>query len=155
MKPAKLATRQRSGSLDVIVTGLPSDAHTWNLVFIQLMLEDLGHRVVNLGPCVPEHEIIESCCKHQPDLLVISSVNGHGSHDAKPLIGALRSRWELSTLPVVIGGKLGIHGDGQERQARELMAAGYDAVFQDGVELASFEAFVGALPMGPLREVAR
>ncbi|MEU5809322.1 MULTISPECIES: cobalamin B12-binding domain-containing protein [unclassified Streptomyces] len=151
MKPAELATCNRPASLDVVVTGLPSDAHTWNLVFIQLVLEDLGHGVVNLGPCIPEDEIVESCAKYQPDLLVVSSVNGHGFNDARPLIGALRSRPELDGMPVVIGGKLGVSGDRQEEQAQELMAAGFDAVFQEGVELASFEAFVGSLN----REVVR
>ncbi|MEU6465438.1 cobalamin-dependent protein [Streptomyces sp. NPDC046976] len=151
MKPAELATCDRAASLEVIVTGLASDAHTWNLVFIQLLLEDLGHEVVNLGPCVPEEEIVGSCAKHQPDLLVISSVNGHGFQDAKPLIGALRARPDLDGLPVVIGGKLGISEDRQEERALELVAAGFDAVFQEGVDLASFEAFVGALP----KEVTR
>ncbi|WP_406475070.1 cobalamin B12-binding domain-containing protein [Streptomyces sp. NBC_01615] len=148
MKPAEWAARHRSGPLDVVVTGLPSDAHTWNLVFIQLLLEDLGHKVVNLGPCVPEDEIVESCCKFQPDLLVVSSVNGHGFNDARPLIGAIRSRWELAGLPAVIGGKLGVGGaaaDEHVEQAGELMAAGFDAVFQEGVGLAVFESFVGSL----------
>ncbi|MFD5075696.1 cobalamin B12-binding domain-containing protein [Streptomyces sp. NPDC058371] len=145
MKPAEWAARHRSGPLDVVVTGLPSDAHTWNLVFIQLLLEDLGHKVVNLGPCIPEDEIVESCCKFQPDLLVVSSVNGHGFNDARPLITSVRSRWELAGLPAVIGGKLGVSGGGQEEQAAELMAAGFDAVFQEGVDFAAFESFVGSL----------
>ena len=147
MKPAELATPIRSGPLDVVVTGLPSDSHTWNLVFIQLVLEDLGHRVTNLGPCVPEDEIVESCCEHDPDLLVVSSVNGHGFQDAKPLIGALRSRPELAGLPAVIGGKLGVAG-GQEDQARDLMRAGFDAVFQDSADMTAFESYVRALPVG-------
>jgi methylaspartate mutase sigma subunit len=144
MKPVEWADRPRSGSLDVVVTGLPSDAHTWNLVFIQMLLEDLGHKVVNLGPCVPQDEIVESCCKSEPDLLVISSVNGHGYNDARPLIEAVRSRWELADLPVVIGGKLGIAG--QEREwTGELMRAGFDAVFQDGTGLDPFTSYVGSL----------
>ncbi|MFI5754890.1 cobalamin B12-binding domain-containing protein [Streptomyces sp. NPDC051569] len=148
-----MTTRHRYGPLDVVVTGLPSDAHTWNLVFIQLLIEDLGHTVVNLGPCIPEDEIVESCCKHQPDLLVVSTVNGHGFHDARPLIGALRSRWELAGLPVVIGGKLGVAGGegGEEGQARDLLAAGFDAVFEESVGLASFEAFVGSLSREAVR----
>ncbi|MGW7824590.1 cobalamin B12-binding domain-containing protein [Streptomyces puniciscabiei] len=142
------ADRPRSGPLDVIVTGLPSDAHTWNLVFIQLLLEDLGHKVVNLGPCVPQDEIVESCCKFEPDLLVVSSVNGHGFNDARPLIEAVRSRWELAGLPAVIGGKLGV-GGGEREQAGELMRAGFDAVFRDGTGdepgFAAFTSFVGSL----------
>ncbi|MYV56183.1 cobalamin-dependent protein [Streptomyces sp. SID3212] len=150
MKPAEWAARHRSGPLDVVVTGLPSDAHTWNLIYIQLLLEDLGHTVVNLGSCVPEDEIVESCCKFQPDLLVVSSVNGHGFNDAGPLIGAIRSRWELAGLPAVIGGKLGVSG-GRQDQTDELMSAGFDAVFQDGVNIAAFESYVGSLS----REVER
>ncbi|MFG2675182.1 cobalamin B12-binding domain-containing protein [Streptomyces sp. DT20] len=150
MKPAEWAARHRSGPLDVVVTGLPSDAHTWNLIYIQLLLEDLGHKVVNLGSCVPEDEIVESCCKFQPDLLVVSSVNGHGFNDARPLIGAIRSRWELTGLPAVIGGKLGVAGGGQ-KEADVLRRAGFDAVFQDGVDLTAFESYVGSLP----REVER
>jgi methylaspartate mutase sigma subunit len=144
MKPVERADRPRSGPLDVVVTGLPSDAHTWNLVFIQLLLEDLGHNVVNLGPCVPQDEIVESCCKFEPDLLVVSSVNGHGFNDARPLIEAVRSRWELAGLPSVIGGKLGV-GGGDQEQAAELMRAGFDAVFQDGTGIAAFESFIGSL----------
>ncbi|MFB6816772.1 cobalamin B12-binding domain-containing protein [Streptomyces sp. NPDC056347] len=110
-----------------------------------MLLEDLGHKVVNLGSCVPEDEIVESCCKFQPDLLVVSSVNGHGFHDAEPLIGAIRSRWELTGLPTVIGGKLGVAGNGEE-EADALMRAGFDAVFQDGVDIAAFESYVDSLP---------
>ncbi|WP_237531248.1 cobalamin-dependent protein [Streptomyces sp. SID3212] len=115
-----------------------------------MLLEDLGHTVVNLGSCVPEDEIVESCCKFQPDLLVVSSVNGHGFNDAGPLIGAIRSRWELAGLPAVIGGKLGVSG-GRQDQTDELMSAGFDAVFQDGVNIAAFESYVGSLS----REVER
>ncbi|MFJ1596423.1 cobalamin B12-binding domain-containing protein [Streptomyces sp. NPDC088261] len=115
-----------------------------------MLLEDLGHTVVNLGSCVPEDEIVESCCKFQPDLLVVSSVNGHGFNDARPLIGAIRSRWELAGLPAVIGGKLGVSG-GRQDQTDALMSAGFDAVFQDGVNIAAFESYVGSLS----REVER
>lgn len=146
MQPVELASRDRSGPLDVVVTGLPSDAHTWNLVFIQLLLEDLGHHVVNLGPCVPQDEIVESCCKFQPDLLVVSSVNGHGFHDAEHLVRALRQRWELVRLPAVIGGKLGVHGAaGRTESGGRLLRAGFDAVFQEDGNLDAFEAYVTTL----------
>ncbi|MGW1934138.1 cobalamin B12-binding domain-containing protein [Streptomyces sp. NPDC001919] len=162
MQTAEWASRERSGPLDVVVTGLPSDAHTWNLVFIQLLIEDLGHHVVNLGPCVPQDEIVESCGKYQPDLLVVSTVNGHGFQDAEQLIRAIRSRWELAGLPAVIGGKLGVLGAEQRAgHGRRLREAGFDAVFQDGPEqgedegLGAFAAFVARLdaergPFAPL-----
>lgn len=64
--------------LDVLVTGLSSDAHTWNLVYLELLLEELGCRVTNLGACVPDATIVRECVTRRPDLLVIGSLNGHG-----------------------------------------------------------------------------
>ena len=37
----------------VLLTGASSDAHTWNLVFLQLLIAEHGFRVTNLGPAVP------------------------------------------------------------------------------------------------------
>jgi methylaspartate mutase sigma subunit len=59
----------------VVVSGLASDAHTWNLVYLQLVIEELGYRVVNLGPCVPDDVLVEECRRIDPVLLVIGSVN--------------------------------------------------------------------------------
>ncbi|WP_395367070.1 cobalamin B12-binding domain-containing protein [Streptomyces sp. YH02] len=147
------ATRRKTEALEVCVTGLSSDAHTWNLVFLQLLLEDLGHRVINLGPCMPDSEIVEACRRDSPDLLVVSTVNGHGFNAAGPLIAALRARRELSELPVVIGGKLGITDSGQQQRVNDLIDAGYNAVFEEGAGLASFESFIGTLPAGGQRGI--
>ncbi|MGQ4416103.1 methylaspartate mutase, partial [Streptomyces sp. SAS_269] len=38
------------GTPVVVVSSLASDAHTWNLVFLQLLIEESGFDVVNLGP---------------------------------------------------------------------------------------------------------
>ncbi len=138
--------RERTPGLDVVVTSLASDAHTWNLVYLQLVLEELGHRVTNLGACVPDELLITECVRRDPDLVVVSSVNGHGCHDGLRLIGALRAR---SGATVVIGGKLGTGGvDGARERAARLTAAGYDAVFEDGTGMAAFRAFLARLQAG-------
>lgn len=134
-----------SASLDVCVTGLSSDSHTWNLLFIQLLLEDLGHKVVNLGACVPDGEIVQFCAERKPQLLVISTVNGHGFHAAGSLIRALRDDPASSDVPVVIGGKLGMSGTWRDDMADELISAGYSAVFDESVGLTPFKSFVTSL----------
>lgn len=128
--------RVRPPGLSVVVSSVASDSHTWNLVFLQLALEELGHRVVNLGACVPDDLLVGECQRLLPDLVVISSVNGHGVHDGTRLIGRIRACPELATTPVVIGGKLGITGSGGREIRDRLLAAGYDAVYDDraGVE---------------------
>jgi len=125
-----------------------SDAHTWNLVYLQLVLEELGHRVLNLGACVPDDLVVSECLRIRPALVVVSSVNGHGHRDGTRLIGRIRASPELARTPVVIGGKLGIDGsDGRDR-AESLRSSGFDAVFERDAGTDSFVSFVAQLSVG-------
>lgn len=124
----------------VILSTVSSDSHTWNLVFLQLLLEEIGCTVINLGACVPDDIIIESVRLHTPDALVISSVNGHGHIDGARLISRLRADLEpaVADVPAVIGGKLGINGVADDQIAGKLLAAGFNAVFTDSADLSQF-----------------
>ncbi|MGQ4389089.1 cobalamin B12-binding domain-containing protein [Streptomyces sp. SAS_270] len=131
----------------VIVTSLASDSHTWNLVFLQLLIEECGYEVVNLGPCVPDDLLVSECHALEPDMVVISSVNGHGYQDGLRVIGQLRALAPLAATPIVIGGKLGTDGDQMAARAAELTAAGFDSVFEDGQDpVSAFRGFLSALP---------
>jgi methylaspartate mutase sigma subunit len=128
-------------SLTVVLSSLSSDAHTWNLIFLQLLLEEMGHRVVNLGSCVPDDLLVAECLRHRPDAVVISTVNGHGHIDGLRAIGRLRAEAPLAGTPVIIGGKLTVDGDAG-RVAGELLAAGYDTVYDDGSPVADFRRHI-------------
>jgi methylaspartate mutase sigma subunit len=133
---------------DIIVSSLSSDSHTWNLIYLQLVLEELGYRVHNLGACVPEKLLVEQCVRRRPDLLVLSSVNGHGYQDGLRAIRRLRAEPGLHGLPVVIGGKLGTAGP-DLACIEQLIEAGFDGVFENGPgSLDSFRSFVRELPAG-------
>jgi methylaspartate mutase sigma subunit len=134
----------------VVVSSLVSDAHTWNLVFLQLLLEESGLAVVNLGPCVPPELLVATCRDLRPLLVVLSSVNGHGYQDGLRAIRALRSEPELAGTPVVIGGKLGVSAEGRTQHAEHLLAAGYDAVYDDAQPADGFRELVRSLAVtGP------
>ncbi|MEV4643127.1 cobalamin-dependent protein [Actinoplanes sp. NPDC049548] len=140
-----LPSLQKERGLRVVLTSMESDSHTWNLVFLQLVLEELGHRVTNLGACVPDQVLVDRCRLPPPDLIVISSVNGHGYNDGMRLIRMLRSQSELAVTPIVIGGKLGIGGADDLRYSGALLAAGFDAVFQDTAGIESFRSYARSL----------
>jgi N-dimethylarginine dimethylaminohydrolase/methylmalonyl-CoA mutase cobalamin-binding subunit len=143
--PAELAPPAEAGGLSVVVTSVASDSHNWNLVYLELALFELGHQVVNLGPCVPEELLVSECLRVRPDLIVVSSVNGHGFIDGMQLIGRIRACQELAATPVVIGGKLGIAGPAGRESRDQLVAAGFDAVFDDGTGMAAFRTFTERL----------
>jgi methylaspartate mutase sigma subunit len=136
----------RGGSLTFLLCSVPSDSHMWNLVALQLLIEEMGHRVVNLGACTAVPLVIEASRAERPDCVVVSTVNGLGRVDAAQLITALRAEPDLAAIPVVIGGKLGLRGDRDTDPTAELRRLGYDGVFPVGASaepaLAGFRAFV-------------
>jgi methylmalonyl-CoA mutase cobalamin-binding subunit len=115
----------------VLLSTVSSDSHTWNLVFLELLLAEHGYRVINLGPCVPDDLLVHSARRHRPDAVVISTVNGHGYLDGDRLIRTLRQEPDLADLPVMIGGKLGIAAESDDSRVNDLIAAGFTAVFTD------------------------
>ncbi|HEX6355798.1 cobalamin B12-binding domain-containing protein [Actinophytocola sp.] len=142
----EVVTPRPGCGLDVIVSGLASDAHTWNLVYLQMFLEERGHRVRNLGGCVPDDMLVAECVRTDPELVVIGTVNGHGWQDGERAIRALRARPELAATRVVIGGKLGIDGPRGVSHSARLRDAGFDAVFEDHLGIAPFRSYVDQLP---------
>lgn len=111
-----------------VLAGTPSDSHTWNLLFVQLLLEENGWTVNNLGACVPPAMLVDESLRTAPDLIVLSTVNGHGAQDARRVIAALRAEPALAEVPVSIGGKLCVSEDRSREAASGLLAAGFDAV---------------------------
>jgi methylaspartate mutase sigma subunit len=133
----------------IVVSSLKSDAHTWNLVFLQLLIEEAGFEVVNLGPCVPTDLLVSASLELLPRAIVLSSVNGHGYHDALPAIAALRARPALAGTPVIIGGKLGVGAEDRSALAEHLLASGFDAVYDDTQETGGFRELLAAMTAPP------
>jgi methylaspartate mutase sigma subunit len=117
----------------------------WNLVFLQLLIEELGHRVLNLGACVPEALLVEECRDARPGLIVVSSVNGHGVNDGVRLAPLVRECPELARTPLVIGGKLGVDGAGNGSGRAALERAGFDRVYDES-DVPAFRDYLAALP---------
>ncbi|MCP9945759.1 cobalamin-dependent protein [Streptomyces somaliensis] len=130
----------------VLVSSVSSDSHTWNLVFLQLLLEEMGHEVTNIGSCVPDELLVEECRRVRPELVVISSVNGHGALDGARAVRRLREQPDLRDVRVVIGGKLGVRGAEAGTYGPELVAAGFDAVFEDAAGVAEFRRYLAQAP---------
>ncbi|MDQ1616319.1 MAG: methylaspartate mutase sigma subunit, partial [Actinomycetota bacterium] len=90
-------------------------------------------------------EVVAHCRTALPDLIVFSSVNGHGVQDGMRVVAAVRGCPDLIGTPVVIGGKLDTVG-GHPTVADQLLAAGFDRVFPEGAALSAFRSFVAQVP---------
>lgn len=124
-----------------LLTTVPSDSHSWNLVFMEFLLNDLGYKVENLGPNTPMDEVVSRLNQHGSAIVVVSTVNGHGYLEGAEL--ARRIRAETDHLDgLYIGGKICTENDPLTiaRHSETLKTAGFDEVFDDSVAN-SFDAF--------------
>ncbi|WP_400193671.1 cobalamin B12-binding domain-containing protein [Hymenobacter sp. B81] len=126
----------------ILLTTVPSDAHNWNLIFMQLLLEESGFTVVNLGPCVPPALLAEAGRAHQPDAVVVSTINGHGFIEGKALIEEARREPALAETPFFIGGKLSTDATLSHLYALELEQAGYFKAFGSDAALQEFAHYL-------------
>lgn len=128
-----------------LLTTIPSDSHFWNLIFLQMYLEEAGWSVTTLGSCVPIETVAREVETDAYDLVVVSTVNGHG------YLEGIELGWKLADLSlgerpkIVIGGKLGLDNEIKHEQVKSLAAAGFDAVFQGPSAIATFDAFLEKL----------
>jgi methylaspartate mutase sigma subunit len=141
--------RSEPFSATAVLCTIPSDSHTGNLVYLHLLLEEYGFLVVNLGACTPAEEIEAAIVCHAPELVVISTVNGHGMIEGRTIVQRLR---QLGDWPIVIGGNLGLTGD-HERHVSTLLGAGYSAVFTGANSVDDFCAYLTSIP--PIRQPCR
>ena len=128
----------------VLLSTVASDAHTWNLVYLQLFMQEQGYSVINLGPCVPHAETVRAVATHRPELVVISSINGHGMRQGKELLALLRRALPESRPAIVIGGKLTTSEAERDAARAELLEAQFDAVFQGENSIDEFRAWLPA-----------
>ncbi|GGZ22742.1 hypothetical protein GCM10010300_77940 [Streptomyces olivaceoviridis] len=129
-----------------VLTTIASDSHTWNLLFLQLLLEEQGWEVTNLGACVPVDVLVEEAAARTPDLIVVSTVNGHGAEEAPGLARAVRAVPALAEVPLVVGGKLDTSGSTGPDVHAALTDAGFDAVLTGASAVPGLLALLDGLP---------
>lgn len=127
-----------------LISSVESDSHMWNLVYMQLFLEEKGFTVNNLGCCVPADIVIDTAQQSNPDLVLISSVNGHGFSQGKELMEKAANKFTRKRPKMVIGGKLSVQASDNAEIERQLQSAGYDGVFTGDNATQTFSDWLAA-----------
>jgi len=125
-------------SKTAVLATVPSDCHSWNLVFMQLLLSEMGYFVVNLGVCVPYNLVVEKCIEHDPSALIISTINGHGYIEGVELAKRIRRVTNLTNMHLAIGGKINTDPARGQTDENELLKAGFNVVYRDSRSLSQF-----------------
>ena len=126
----------------VLITTIPSDSHTWNLMYMRLLVAEHGAAVDCLGGCVPYTHTADQVVAQKPDLVIVSTVNGHGSQQGGELLHIARDRLGASTPPFVIGGQIAVETARYPVAAEALIRAGYERVFYRESAIPAFNRFM-------------
>ncbi|MFJ4713611.1 cobalamin B12-binding domain-containing protein [Streptomyces sp. NPDC088785] len=114
----------------IIIGTVASDSHMWNLVYLDLALRELGCTTQVLPVCTQAAHYLDAARAQAPDLVLVSTVNGHGVSDAVRLADRLRTAPELASVPFAVGGKLTTSGRLPDDDQARLDDAGYAFVEQ-------------------------
>ncbi|WP_340124100.1 cobalamin B12-binding domain-containing protein [Methylobacter svalbardensis] len=125
-----------------LLTTIESDSHTWNLVYLQRFIHEHGGLAKILGCCVSPGETVNAIKGFRPDLVVVSSVNGHGFHQGRELIANAVQALGAYRPVFVVGGKLTTVEEDNKWIRVDLQEAGYDRVFVGKSAIDDFTLFL-------------
>lgn len=130
----------------VLLAGPPADAHTWNLIYLELLLQENGFCVTNLGPNVAHALLFETLTQKPHDLVVMSCLNGSVKQEGLALMEERSSRTRGGEI-FVIGGALQEQEDINGTQ-RALMQAGFLDAFLNESDPSRFVRFLSYFKEG-------
>lgn len=125
-----------------ILASTPDDSHQWNLHGVEMELKERNIEVINLGPLTPCKVIAETVRDRHPDLLVVSTVNGHGVHSMLEVLRTLEEYQVKRSIRIVIGGLLTTDPEKTKTAISTLMSAGCSGVFSGPEAWSSFDEFL-------------
>jgi methylaspartate mutase sigma subunit len=110
-----------------------ADVHVVGNQILDFAFNNAGFKVVNLGVMVSQKEFIEAAIEADADIIVVSSLYGHGEIDCR----GLREKCEeagLKDIKLYVGGNLVVGKSDFETVKEEFLQMGYDRVYPPGTD---------------------
>ncbi len=115
-----------------IVTGvIGADVHAVGNKILAFALREAGFKVINLGVMVSQEEYIEAAIETNADVILVSSLYGHGEIDCH----GLRQKCDeagLKEIPLLAGGNLVVGKQNFEDVEKRFLAMGFTRVYPPG-----------------------
>ena len=115
----------------MILGVIGSDVHAVGNQILYRAFTDAGFNVVNLGVMVSQEEFIEAAVEANADVIVVSSLYGHGELDCR----GLREKCDeagLKNILLYVGGNIVVGNQPFDEVEKRFKDMGYDRVFGPG-----------------------
>ncbi len=118
-----------------IVTGvIGADVHAVGNKILSYALQDAGFNVINLGVMVSQEEFIEAALETNADVIVVSSLYGHGEIDCNGLRGKCDEAG-LKNIPLLVGGNLVVGKQDFTEVEKRFKAMGFTKAYPPGTTI--------------------
>ncbi|MDR0879445.1 MAG: methylaspartate mutase subunit S [Clostridioides sp.] len=120
-------------TLTMVMGVIGADVHVVGNQILDFAFNNAGFKVVNLGVMVSQKEFIEAAIEADADIIVVSSLYGHGEIDCR----GLREKCEeagLKDIKLYVGGNLVVGKSDFETVKEEFLQMGYDRVYPPGTD---------------------
>lgn len=130
---------------NALVLGPPSDAHTWNLFYLDLILKESGFSSEVLGGCVNLKDITKKVSTSHWDIIVVSSLNGHFYLESQSVLKSIKKGLGASNPIIVAGGNIDTNNRDIDFLERTVKKQGYDEVFFRSDSIKKFQTYCEAI----------
>ena len=118
-----------------IVTGvIGADVHAVGNKILAYALEEAGFKIINLGVMVSQEEFIEAAVETNADVILVSSLYGHGEIDCYGLRDKCNEAG-LKDIPLLAGGNLVVGKQDFKEVEKRYMAMGFTKVHPPNTQL--------------------
>ncbi|MCB5940867.1 methylaspartate mutase subunit S [bacterium 210820-DFI.6.52] len=115
----------------LVIGVIGADVHAVGIKILDHAFTDAGFNVINLGVMVSQEEYIAAAIESDADVIVVSSLYGHGELDCR----GLRQKCDeagLEGILLYVGGNIVVGKQPFEDVERRFLAMGFDRVFPPG-----------------------
>ena len=126
---------------NALVLGTPSDAHTWNLFYLDLILKESGFNSEVLGGCVNLRDVTKKVGTSYWDIILVSSLNGHFYLESQSVLKSIKKGLGARNPIIVAGGNVDTSNRDINFLERIVKKQGYDEVFFRGDSIKKFQKY--------------
>jgi methylaspartate mutase sigma subunit len=108
-----------------------SDCHAVGNKILDHALTEAGYKVINIGVLSPQEDFINAAIETNADLILVSSLYGHGEIDCR----GLREKCDeagLKGIKLYVGGNIVVGKQNWEDVYNRFKAMGFDRVYPPG-----------------------
>ena len=116
------------GKVTLVLGVIGADVHAVGNKILEYAFSQAGINVINLGVMVAQEEYIAAAIETNADLIVVSSLYGHGEIDCR----GLREKCDeagLKNIPLYVGGNLVVGKTNFEEVEKRFLAMGFSRVY--------------------------